>query len=154
MWPMRVGRLVETICSHYTFPIIMHIIQPNISDIEEIYLRKNRREYIRDYSWAIPSELAIKTICKYAPIVEMGAGGGYWAYLISQNGIPITALDDCSESYQKRWIEAKKGTPDSLKNYSDHTLFLCWPPYSSSMASNSLEEFSGKNVIYIGEEEG
>jgi hypothetical protein len=36
----------------------------------------------RKYAWAIPDERAIRAMYQYGPIVEIGAGKGYWGYLL------------------------------------------------------------------------
>lgn len=38
------------------------------------------------YSYATPSIESIDKLVNYAPLVEIGAGTGYWAYLIEQRG--------------------------------------------------------------------
>ncbi|KAG7397358.1 hypothetical protein PHYBOEH_000870 [Phytophthora boehmeriae] len=45
------------------------------------------------YSWAIPDERALQIIKHYGPIVEMGAGSGYWARLLQLRGVDIVAYD-------------------------------------------------------------
>jgi len=130
------------------------IVQPNFSEIQIENLRQKRREYVRDYSWAIPSELAIEAIRKYAPIIEVGAGGGYWSYLISLDGTSVVAVDNESESFQKKWIKTENKGPECLEFYPQQSLFLCWPPYNTPMASDCLLQHKGKYLIYIGECDG
>ncbi|EGZ05756.1 hypothetical protein PHYSODRAFT_532741 [Phytophthora sojae] len=45
------------------------------------------------YSWAIPDERALQIIKHYGPIVEMGAGSGYWARLLRLRGVDVVAYD-------------------------------------------------------------
>ena len=46
-----------------------------------------RQKLVRKFAWAIPDQKAINLCCKYSPLIEIGAGTGYWASLISkQNG--------------------------------------------------------------------
>ncbi|KAG2767913.1 hypothetical protein PC129_g1200 [Phytophthora cactorum] len=45
------------------------------------------------YSWAIPDERALQIIKHYGPIVEMGAGSGYWARLLQLRGVDVVAYD-------------------------------------------------------------
>mgnify|MGYP001603501330 CR=1 FL=1 len=52
-----------------------------------------REILVRLYAWAVPTEEVIRTLVKHAPIVEIGAGTGYWAHLIHQMGGDILAYD-------------------------------------------------------------
>ncbi|TDH73203.1 uncharacterized protein CCR75_003075 [Bremia lactucae] len=45
------------------------------------------------YSWAIPDERALQIIKSFGPIVEMGAGNGYWARLLQLRDVDIIAYD-------------------------------------------------------------
>lgn len=124
---------------------------------EDLKARKAREELVFKYSWAIPDEQSIDLIKKYSPLVEMGAGGGYWASLIRQKGGDILCFDKyVKNNYfsKQNWTEVSKGSPKDLINYPDRALFLCWPPYDNLMAYNCLKHFSGKYLIYIGENEG
>jgi len=52
-----------------------------------------RRGLVRKYSWAIPNAEALDTIASFGPIVEMGAGTGYWAALLRARGVRVDAFD-------------------------------------------------------------
>jgi|SRR5579859_160419 len=54
----------------------------------------------------------------------------------------------------KIWNVVYQGTPEVLARYPDRTLFLCWPPYGGSMATECLEHYKGDRLIYIGEGQG
>lgn len=140
---------------------------PDIYDISE-YTR--RWEFIEQYSFAVPSRESIKKIAKFVgtdSILEIGAGSGLWSYLISQEGISVTSVDDYSWNKKQQVpgkdniligyyypIKKSNGTK-AVKKFADHNvLLLCWPPYHNNMAANALKAFSGTKVIYIGEGRG
>lgn len=52
-----------------------------------------RQELAQKYAWAVPNEAALDTLLDLAPIVEIGAGTGYWAALLRSRGIVIDAFD-------------------------------------------------------------
>lgn len=123
-----------------------------------------REGMVRKYSWAIPNEEALQTIARYAPILEIGAGTGYWAYLLRQMGVEVAALDlnppredsDCNphHPFQSTWTHVRKPFGPGLAVYHKHALFLCWPPYDSPMARRWLLRYPGDTVIYVGEWRG
>ncbi|TMW68391.1 hypothetical protein Poli38472_005859 [Pythium oligandrum] len=45
------------------------------------------------YAWAIPDERALRIIKHFGPIVEMGAGTGYWGRLLQLRGVDIICYD-------------------------------------------------------------
>lgn len=105
------------------------------------------------YSFAIPNEAAIKTLVKNSPLIEIGAGSGYWAYLIKKNGGDIIAFDDFTrgDQYSKEWFNVEYGTPETVKEYPDRNLFLCWPEYDDPMGRKAVENAKARNIIFIGE---
>ena len=47
----------------------------------------------RMYAFAVPTAEAIAVLKRHCPLVEVGAGTGYWASLVRQAGGDVTALD-------------------------------------------------------------
>jgi hypothetical protein len=115
-----------------------------------------RPALVQRYSWALPSDRALEAIARYAPVVEMGAGGGYWTYLMRLRGIDAIAYDrerPHDDNYFARhlWTPIDSGTPNALAQHPDRSLFLCWPPSKSAMATNCLKAWSGRYLIHVGE---
>jgi hypothetical protein len=142
-----------------------------------------RYEMTHRYAWAIPSDEAIEAIAAYSPLVEMGAGTGYWASLLAAAGADIVCYDanpPVTDAVARRrlssgpihsagrpwhpnhwhqdakpWHPVRVGTPDILAGVEPtRTLLLCWPPYAESMAHDSLLAYRGVRVVYVGECEG
>lgn len=129
-----------------------------------IYQQKFIIPFAARYSWAIPNEEALRVIQKYGPVLELGAGTGYWASLLEKQGVDVKAYDDFSlastPGYQmdannkNLWFQVEHGTEESVLGHSDRTLLLCWPSDLNQMASNAIRLFEGQHVIYIGEPRG
>lgn len=119
----------------------------------------SRRECVLKYAFAVPNQAALDTIAKHTPIVELGAGTGYWSYLLRQMGVRVVAIDEAPIDgmhdnyfgFEKSWTEVVPGSPDNLVDYPEHTLMLCWPNYKSSFAHDAIKAYGGKTCIYIGE---
>lgn len=124
-------------------------------DLNQIILRLLlRQEAVQKYSWAIPNQEAIDYLVKLSPLVEIGAGGGYWAHLISQAGGDIICFDRQPKHRENSWFDVKKGNASNVKEHKNRTLFLCWPPYKSPMAFNCLSNYKGNHLVYVGEPAG
>jgi hypothetical protein len=112
-----------------------------------------------NFSWAIPNDEALEAIASFSPLVEIGAGGGYWAQQLRKQGAKVVAFDrhGCSTKrnhyVKKMHIHVRRGGPKVLRKreFRNHTLLLIWPPYDTSMARECLEHFRGRYLCYIGE---
>ncbi len=118
-----------------------------------------RDKLVYKYAWAIPTWEAIDTIKRYSPngVVEIGAGGGYWATLLRKRGVHVDAYDIQDGHYWEKaakWARVEKGGPENAARHSTSTLFLCWPPYSDPMAYEALMAYEGSTLVYVGEGNG
>lgn len=111
-----------------------------------------RRDLCHRYAFAIPSDEALDLIAPYSPIVEIGAGTGYWAHLLRQRGAVVRAYD--VRPRRRSFAPVLRGRARKAKQFSDHALMLCWPPLNDPMAANALALYRGSTVIYIGEDAG
>lgn len=109
-----------------------------------------RRKVIWAYSWAIPTEEAIQALRELSPLIEIGAGSGYWAWLLRQVGTKITAFDR-NTSAPPHWSEVLEGGAERIPEFPNHTLMLCWPPDRNPLASECLNAYRGRYLVFIGE---
>jgi hypothetical protein len=121
-----------------------------------------RRRFCTRYSWAIPSREAIELLVSLSPLVEIGAGNGLWAHLVARAGGDIIAYDTKPphkrgrNTYMsgKAWYSVHIGGPRKVLKTPNRTLFLCWPPYNTDMAHETLKLYRGNTVALIGEGHG
>ena len=126
-------------------------------------LEERRRELASLFSWAIPSEPALAVLAKYAPLVECGAGMGYWAALLRARGVDALAYDlappggRARNAYHRRgrqpWTEVQQASAAAAaRRHAGRALVLCWPPYDDDAGSyGALRAYRGDVVIHIGE---
>jgi hypothetical protein len=123
-----------------------------------------RESFVKKYSWAIPNAHALEAIAKCSPLVEMGAGTGYWASLLRAMGVDVVAYDEAppgngSVSRNKyhlpfQYTTVVEGGPNVLWAHSDRALFLCWPPYDDPFAFDSVNLWGGNVLVFVGEGSG
>lgn len=122
---------------------------------------KRRFIYSDQYAWAIPTDDAIAILREHSPLVEVGAGRGYWARLAAEAGVDILAYDQYPPGggEQNRWhhspttfFNVAKADAEVAGKHPDRTLFLCWPPWGMDVASRALRSYRGDTVIYVGDE--
>lgn len=119
-----------------------------VNVIERVIAQQNCQ---KDYAWAIPTLEAVQLIAQYDPIIEVGAGTGYWAWMLQQLGLSVECYDNYSSHVRTHgfWYRVHRGSWE--KAYSRKNLFLCWPPYDNSFGYRALKCHRGEYVIYIGE---
>ncbi len=115
----------------------------------------------RRYSWSIPWDPALKLLKRLGPLVEIGAGTGYWAKLLRARGVdhvaydtqPPTAKSKQNEFHPnaERFSEVEVGGPEKISLHPDRALFLYWPPPDEPMATECLKNFQGKKLAFIGD---
>lgn len=119
-----------------------------------------RNKCTATYAWAIPNDEAIKTLVEYSPVVEVGAGTGYWASLAAAAGCDILCFDINPPGqgniyrHETMFHPVQQGGAKISAQYPDRTLFLCWPPYARAMAFVALRNYTGKRFIFVGESDG
>jgi hypothetical protein len=142
------------------------IINPYLDEVKDFifdteYQYNNlvkRSQFVLKYSWSIPTEEAIEEIIKLGPIVEAGAGTGYWASLISKMGGDIIAYDIDPPEFSKnkynhttQYFKVEQGDHIKVSEYSYRSLLLCWAPYSTSMGYDHISSYKGDTLILVGE---
>src|SRR5260370_8725271 len=56
-------------------------------------LAERRRELASLFSWAVPNARALEVLAAHAPLLECGAGMGYWSALLRARGVDVLAYD-------------------------------------------------------------
>ena len=132
----------------------------------------------RTYAWGVPSAHALQAIAEVSPhgVVEIGAGTGYWAHLLEQQGVSVRAYDSAPLQFDDHingfhalanlgnalpFARVSDGGAEAAGWHPERTLLLCWPPRESDgsgtgdrdvamMASDALAHYNGNTVAYVG----
>jgi hypothetical protein len=111
------------------------------------------------YAYVVPDPESLAMLGALGPIVEMGAGTGYWASFLVAGGVDVIAFDqappdgDAPNRYHAQtplWTAVRRADQTVLPGYADRALFLCWPPLFSSLG-DCLSYYAGPTVALIGD---
>lgn len=110
-------------------------ITDTTTDLAEVEQLRLKYRIAARYAHAVPNLAALNTLAGLAPLVEIGAGAGYWARLLRDMGCDIVAFDNVTVdenvvTVDGAWTDVIVGDVDTLNRYPDRTVFVCWP-YSS-----------------------
>lgn len=139
--------------------------QPNTHCMACLHARHDvpgRFDIKKRFSWAIPDDDALSMIAEFSPngVVEIGAGGGYWAGMLRTRGVDVVAYDpDPAGDLHKWhdgtcWSEVLLGDHTSVIGHPDRTLLMVWPCYDESWTDQAVDLYGGDTVIYVGEGRG
>jgi len=145
------------------------IDENNNLDIEQLasLLLAHRSDFVSDYSFTIPYYDILNIVAAYSPIVEIGAGSGYWARCLSKIGADVIAYDtfppgdhnpwewyNVNSWFDDSWYNIIKGDESAAAHHPDRALFMAWPVPMNPMAYNALVNYKtagGRTLIYIGD---
>ena len=120
----------------------------------------HRRNIMKEkYTYAIPYLEILKMIKYYAPILEIGAGSGFWGALLRKINceIIVTTIGDdhyeFSDEFPNKFTEIEYiAGIDAVKKYPNKTVLWVWPGIEE-WTEETLENIKGR-LIYIGEGHG
>jgi hypothetical protein len=119
---------------------------------EVAWMQRTRERLIGEFGFAVPDAPALDLIARCSPVVDLGAGRGYWASLLQAGGAEVVPID--KEPQSDPWTTVLTGDIDSLDAYPEYTLMMIWPPLKSLMARNALARYHGSRLVYVGEAAG
>ena len=121
-----------------------------------------RRSFVAAYAWAVPTLAVLKRIAALGPLLEVGAGNGYWASELARLGVDIIATDARADGWQHspephhpvRTMGAVEAVAELGRG---RALMMVWPSYDESWAHDALvahENAGGHALVYVGEGPG
>ena len=117
--------------------------------------RATQYNHISVFGYALLTRTVVDLLRRYSPLLEVGAGTGYWAYETDKAGGDIIATDPRPASMtpqQRPWrfVYPLNGQ-EALVKHPDRNLLLCWPE-TSRWPNDTVRSFQGQYLIYIGED--
>ena len=119
-----------------------------------------RDDYTSKYGFPIVTDQAIQWIAEQTnntPMIEIGAGNGYLSKEMQERGIDVIATDPSEldqNDYRLGRIEhvpiEKLDGMQAFEKYPEHSAVWSWPE-PEHYVKNTMQQFSGKHLVYIGE---
>ena len=162
-------------------PADLAMFNPYLKEVREIVDRElargiadpaerlalERTALVQKYAFSIPTAGVLRLVADFSPIVEIGAGSGYWAMCLASMGADVAAFDrrvpgdgepwditGKNQWFDDVWFTVDEGDDSCAGFYPDRALLICWPPLDDPMAFHALRAYrdaGGRTVIFIGD---
>ena len=96
--------------------------------------------FAKEWCCAVPEPEIIKKIAQFSPLIEVGAGSGFWANELTKMGAKIDAFDS--------------GLDFAPKYFSVNMIESLWPSDKLNWPFEIISSQPWKRIIYIGEKKG
>lgn len=111
-----------------------------------------RKDLVEKYSWAVPSEEAVLYLSEFGDIVEVGAGSGYWANCVNEEGGNVMPYD--INPPDDTWTEVQQADVFDMGEAAfEHPVLLVWPELDEGVATEVAER-GPPHILYVGESRG
>jgi len=124
-------------------------------------LRLARKAFTRRWGFSIPCREAVEALRELGPLLEVGAGAGYWSSLLQSAGGDVIASDPAPranphgfETGRYTGIAALSAS-EAIQAYADRSVFCSWPTEGEAWAAEAFELIQpGLHLALIGTDRG
>jgi hypothetical protein len=121
-------------------------------------LSRLREQAILQFGFSIPCAEVLDALAQHQPIVEIGAGSGYWTALMRHRSIDVIGTDPDAQGW---WEQVGQYDPyqvnlearQALRRWPKHTVFCSWPSLKEPWLLQALRSMHiGRRLILIEED--
>lgn len=125
------------------------------------HLDKARAVYVKMFGFSVPCAEAVAALRKLGPLVEIGAGTGYWSAILAANGHDVVATDPVpGRSHYGFNIGAHYPVVQlfgnaAVRHYPERDVLCSWPCSRVTWAMDAARQIAApRHFAYIGEGRG
>lgn len=100
----------------------------------------------------VPTDQAIQTLVDLGPVLEVGAGNGYWAHVVNENGGDCLPTD-LHPQYTggKKWTHVREADGvDAVNDYPNRAVVMCHPSGADRWSERVLDAITTQPFVFIG----
>lgn len=121
---------------------------------------EQRHRFIQEFGFAIPCAEALDACARHQPLVEVGAGSGYWSALLRLRGVDVIATDPAL-AYRTTLRHGAHGGllalegKRAIRRFADRNVLMVWPSLRETWARQALKAMRvGRVLLEVTEGEG
>ena len=113
-----------------------------------------RSKFIDEIGFAIPCAEAIRAIVAASPLVEIGAGSGFWSALVHKAGGDIIATDAVSGRNYGQSVGHFHQVSDGegariVGSYSERNVLMIWPCYRKPWGATVAKAMAEGRLLFL-----
>ena len=122
----------------------------------ENYGGETRTKYALKYGYGVPCREVIHAVAQYGPLLEVGAGNGFWSFWLRSKGCDVIATDpkEAGMFNQKNHINdlVQIEAVEALQRFPNRNVLIVWPYYTSTWPTDIVQRMKvGQILCYVGE---
>jgi hypothetical protein len=115
-----------------------------------------RLDYAKLYGYGIPCHETVLILLRSGPLLELGAGNGFWSYWIRRYGGDVIATDPGLKCPYGEWPWTKDivrmEAISAMRAFPDRRVLIVWPEPRSHWATEALGKLDcGQGLFYVGQ---
>ena len=130
------------------------------ASMEHMLIHTERDRFISEFSFAVPTREALDRICRFSPLLEIGAGSGAWAKLLAMRGADIIATDPALEGFQLffgsggRWAQSYYPVlplhgKTAVRRWLNRNVFCSWPSLNQTWLRQAARAMPPGRVLLV-----
>lgn len=125
-------------------------------------VRYVRKGFVNAWGCSIPCKEAVEALAALSPLVELGAGTGYWSALLAAAGADVVATDLAAQGLNAHGAQLGRHAPvealsaaDAVRRYPERNVFCSWPTLNAAWPLEALKLMQpGRAFAMISEHAG
>ena len=134
---------------------------PTFGELQNLLLHygrfdRMRLHYAERFGYGLPCREVVEAIANCGPLLEVGAGNGFWTYCLRRKGIDVIATDPKEAGMYNRgqWIRdlVEVDAIAAMNRFPGRNILLVWPHFESLWAVDVAQSMkAGQLLCYVGE---
>jgi hypothetical protein len=125
-------------------------------------LRLARKAFIRQWGFSIPCAESVAELVQLSPLVEIGAGSGYWSALVAGADGDVIATDAIAEGSPGYGLTVGLHTKiealdavEAVRRYPERNVFCSWPTQDADWCAEAAQAMcAGRRLALVGQPRG
>ena len=132
---------------------------------DTIALTEERQHFIEEFGFSLPTAEALALLVAGGPLLEVGAGSGYWSRLVAQQGGDVVASDPRLERMygfeharhledapvRVPWLDIEAKT--AVRRFPKRNVFSSWPSLNKTWLRQAMRAMRPGRTLFVVREE-
>ena len=131
-------------------------LRAGVSSFDAKYIleiERYRTAFIKQFSFAVPCREVLDALQSLEPILEVGAGTGFWTHLMNQRGIDAWSTDvpqmhnEHEQAIGAFGLNEEMDAERAVRTYPSMNVFISWPVYWSDWPERAISAMESDQYL-------